>query len=100
MKVNERIYFISKLKNYMDEENLVSMEVNLPHQSMIELTNQLGQLQGKELENYILNREYLQIKFLLKITVILVNFLAPLAVVNILVQPKYFFLLEYCSLFG
>jgi hypothetical protein len=55
MKVNECIYFIGKLKNYMDEENLVSMEVNLPHESMIELTNQLGQLQGKELENFILN---------------------------------------------
>jgi hypothetical protein len=38
MKVNERIYFIRKLKNYMDEENLVSMEVNLQHQSFIDLT--------------------------------------------------------------
>jgi hypothetical protein len=31
MNVDEHLYFIRKLKNYMDEENIVSMEVNLQH---------------------------------------------------------------------
>jgi hypothetical protein len=39
----------------MDEENLVSMEGNLKYKSLIGLTNQLGQLQGKKLETFIQN---------------------------------------------
>jgi hypothetical protein len=54
MNVDEHLHFIRKLKTYVDKENLVSMEVNLQHQSLIGLTNPLSQLQGDELEKYTL----------------------------------------------
>jgi hypothetical protein len=55
MDATEHVYFLKKLKNYMYEENIVSMEGHLKHKCLIVLTNQLGQLKGKKLETFIQN---------------------------------------------